>query len=265
MEKFVISPSSALLIYFYDYEGLYKLEVLNWLQPMCPQLQNVEIFTDSMSRPNGYCLCRMACPVEPDSVYTVSRARFHQKPVAVRLFANDTQVQDWLTAYSNSLFKKFPREIPSMQPFLFVFGFRGTGDLLRSTFGDAALDVFQFHIDHEDIFELMIKSDEAMRAIVVQFDRRKVDGATLKLVPSWSHSASPCIGIRPAPQGFVERIAQFGTPREAIVSGRELFVELPSIQKAREAAACVNGLYGQRMGLVARIVDPRRMRANPKE
>jgi hypothetical protein len=264
MEKFVVSPSSALLIYFYDYESLYKLEVLNWLQPMCPQLQKIEIFTDSMSRPNGYCLCRMACPVESGSLYEVSRARFRQKPVAVRLFVNETQVHDWLTAYSNSLFKKLPREVPALLPLLFVFGFGGPGDLACSTFGDAVLDVSQLRIDREDVFVLTVASDGAMRAIVVEFDGREIDGATLKLVPSWSHSASPCIGVKGAPQGFVERIAEFGTPKAAVVSGDELFVELPSIQRAREAVACINGLYGESVGLVARIIDPRRMRANPR-
>jgi hypothetical protein len=264
MEKFVISPSSALLLYFYDYEGLYKLEVMNWLQPMCPQLQKVELLMDSKSRPNGYCLCRMACPVESGSLYEVSRARFRQKPVAVRLFANEAQVHHWLTAYSNSLFKKFPREVPSVQPLLFVFGFRGTGDGARSTLGDAVVDAFQLHVAREDIFVLTIASDEAMRALVVEFDGREIDGAALKLVPSWSHSASPCIGVKRAPQGFVEAVAEFGTPMAAVVSGGELFVELPSIQKAREAVACINGLYGQSMGLAARIIDPRRMHANPK-
>jgi hypothetical protein len=74
MEKLVVSPSSAPFIYFSNYEDLYKLEVLDWLQPMCPQLQEIEMLTDSMSRPNGYCLCRMACPVESMSLYEVSHA-----------------------------------------------------------------------------------------------------------------------------------------------------------------------------------------------
>jgi hypothetical protein len=259
----IVPINSTLLLYFPGCDpDLQTGDVLQWLEKFFKDVPSCEIFRGSHNKANGYAVVRLWRILDHVELDEICRMRYKGKRPSAKLVENEGELGKWLSSYAEMMYSKLPKEVPVFLPIAFFFGFKGNlADLKSKCISRLAkgTDVSRAVVDEKSVVSMKLKSDDDLTAIVRTFDETDWEGSKIRVVGSYSHSLSKCFLFKQLDSlnKFAENLSIFGWIEYQFILNSELYVRMSDIEEARRAVAVINGFFGKRNFIVARIIEGR--------